>query len=423
MSVDLNLMKEVILENQETVPRKELIERGEKFEPRANYVLIGLRRAGKSYTLFEHIQRLIKTGEAKPQDILYVNFEDDRMYGFEVTDFDRLLHAYHELFGSDRRPRIFLDEMQNIAGWEKFARRLADSDYRVFLTGSNARMLSAEIHTTLGARYIAREIRPFSFEEFLRFRGIAVSPATVYGPRSSDVKRLCREYLEWGGLAPVFSLTEKREWLQSMRENVLLRDIASRNAIRSTAELEFLLRKLAESVMQPVTGKRLMHIMESAHMTIARNTLTKWLGAMGDAFLIESISNYRDNLSQRMMSRKHYFADTGILRCMLSDPLSKLLENLVALELIRRFGREAVFFYRNGVEVDFFVPEVGLAVQASVSLSSSATFDRETQALVAFSSAAKVNERLIVTLDDEQDLNVQGSPIRVVPLWKWLLGA
>ena len=108
---------------------------------------------------------------------------------------------------------------------------------------------------------------------------------------------------------------------------------------------------------------------------------------------------------------------------MLSDPLSKLLENLVALELIRRFGREAVFFYRNGVEVDFFVPEVGLAVQASVSLSSSATFDRETQALVAFSSAAKVNERLIVTLDDEQDLNVQGSPIRVVPLWKWLLGA
>ena len=86
MSVDLNLMKEVILENQETVPRKDLIERGEKFEPRANYVLIGLRRAGKSYTLFEHIQRLVKTGEAKPQDILYVNFEDDRMYGFEVTD-------------------------------------------------------------------------------------------------------------------------------------------------------------------------------------------------------------------------------------------------------------------------------------------------------------------------------------------------
>lgn len=421
MAVTLSHIKEVILENQDAIPKKTLTERCEAFDPEANYVLTGLRRAGKSYTLFEYIQRLLRHGEAEAEDILYVNFEDDRLFGFDVADFDALLKAYHELFGSERRPRIFLDEMQNIEGWEKFARRLADSGHRVFLTGSNARMLSAEIHTTLGARFIAREIRPFSFREFLRFRGLEVSPRTAFSPQASDIKRLCREYLEWGGLAPVFPLTEKREWLQSLRDNVLLRDVASRNGFRSTAELDFVLRKLAESVMQPMTLKRLLHVLQSAHMPVTRPTLVKWLQAMQQAFLIESVSNYRATLPERVTVQKHYFADTGFLRCMLTDPLSKLHENLVACELLRRFGRNRVFFYRNGVEVDFVVPEEGLAVQASVDVSDFSTLERETEALAVLSRRLPVKERLIVTMDDKRDIEVHGAPIKIVPLWEWLL--
>ena len=421
MAVDAALMQRVILENQEEIPSKPLLKRGERFESGVSYVLVGLRRAGKSYTIFEHIQKLINEQSAKPEDILYVNFEDDRLYGFEVSDSERLLDAYYALFGTSRRPVVCLDELQNIEGWEKFARRLVDTGYQVFITGSNAKMLSSEIHTTLGARFIVREIRPFSFREFLRIRGTEPTPVMLMGPRSNDVRRLFDEYLTWGGLAPVFPLVEKREWLQGLKDNVLLRDIAARSGIRSTRALVLLLSKLAESVRQPTGASRLLHLLQSDHMPATRANVAQWIDAMQAAFLIESMPNWSDALSERATMRKHYLADNGILNCLLADPAAKLLENLAAVELMRRFGRDAVYYYRRNVEVDFFVPQAHLAVQVSMALSSSETQEREVRALVKLAEVFDLKESLILTMDEERTIEAEGVRIMVKPVWRWLL--
>ncbi len=421
MSTNIGYLKSIIVENQQLIPKKSLIRRNAFFDPAASYVLIGLRRVGKSYTIFEYIQTLLSNGAAHPEDILYVNFEDDRLYSFDVSDFDQLLAAYHELYGSHRRPLLFLDELQNITGWEKFARRLADTGYRAFLTGSNARMLSTEIHTTLGARYLIREIHPFSFREFLRFHGLEVTPLSLYAPEARDIRKMFTEYLVWGGLAPVFSLEEKDQWLQGLRDNVLLRDIASRNNIRSTSGLFMLIRKLAESVMQPVSITRLLHLMQSAHVDASRNSIAAWLESMQNACLIRSVPNFRDSIAERMTQQKHYLSDNGLLHCMLTDPDAKLLENLVALELFRRISSGRIFHYRNGVEVDFYLPDIELAIQASLTVADEKTLDRETRALVHLSKAFPVKDCLILTMDEENILEKDGIRIRVIPLWKWLL--
>ncbi len=423
MTVSLSVLKQIILENQRDIPRKTLVERGEKFDAAASYVLVGLRRVGKSYTLFEYIQRMLRDGQMAAEDVLYVNFEDDRLYNFAVTDFEALLTAYHELFGAERQPTVFLDELQNIDGWEKFARRLADTGHRAFLTGSNAKMLSSEIHTTLGARFLMRVIHPFTFREFLKFQGLTVTPLTLFSPEARDVRRWFDDYLNWGGLAPVFPLSEKREWLQGLRDNVLLKDIAARQGIRSTEALTMLVRKLAESVMQPTSVTRLVHLLQSAHMTTTRVTLPSWLQALRSAYLVESLSNYREALPERMTQQKHYFTDNGILRCMLSDPTAKLLENLTAVELLRRYGSDRVFYYRNGVEVDFYIPEASMAVQVSVSINDPETYRRETRALVKLKAYCGCRQCLILTMDEEKIVEENGVTIDVKPVWKWLLEA
>ena len=152
-------IKRIITEKQSEIPDIELIKRPMNLEPTANYVFIGLRRAGKSYLIYQHIQDLIHSGQASATDILYINFEDERIASIKSEELGLLLDAYKEMF--DSKPLIFLDEIQIIDGWEKFVRRLADSKYRVFVTGSNAKMLSKEVYTTLGGRFIAREIFPF----------------------------------------------------------------------------------------------------------------------------------------------------------------------------------------------------------------------------------------------------------------------
>jgi predicted AAA+ superfamily ATPase len=172
-------IKKLIAERQQEILKVALIERPLELEATLNYVFVGLRRAGKSYFLYQHVQHLIKTGQATIDDILYVNFEDERIAAVKAEELGLFLECYNEMF--DGKPFIFLDEIQNVAGWEKFARRLADSKYRVFVTGSNANMLSHEIYTTLGGRFLVKEVFPFSFREYLAFHKVVLGRDTVVG--------------------------------------------------------------------------------------------------------------------------------------------------------------------------------------------------------------------------------------------------
>ena len=162
--MDKQLLKSVMLDNQKEVQRYEVFKRDFHFEDFDNYVLIGIRRAGKSFLIYQRIQQLLTEGVGW-DSMLYINFEDERLDGLQVSELNLIIEAHLEMYG--KRPILFLYEIQNIEGWEKFARRLADEKYKVYITGSNAKMLSSDIQTTLGGRYITINVYPYSFPEFL----------------------------------------------------------------------------------------------------------------------------------------------------------------------------------------------------------------------------------------------------------------
>ena len=175
--MDKNILKSVLTDNQVEVPKYQVIPRSFTFEEFGNYVFVGIRRAGKSFLLYQRMQQLLAQG-INWDEMLYINFEDERLVGMALDDLNLLLEVHWEMYG--KKPILFLDEIQNITGWEKFARRLADTKHRVYITGSNAKMLSQDIQTTLGGRYIPVNVYPYSFKEFLNANNIRVDDNSLF---------------------------------------------------------------------------------------------------------------------------------------------------------------------------------------------------------------------------------------------------
>ena len=421
--MEKRIIKAIIAERQQEIGKIQLVERPIYFEEQANYVLVGIRRAGKSYQMYQDIQNLVRSGKATLEDCLYINFEDERISSIEVSELGLLLECYAEMY-DNRKPLVYLDEIQNIEGWEKFARRLADSKYRVFITGSNARMLSRDIATTLGGRYIIREVFPFSFAEYLTFHQIHLKTNWEFDPEQRlEVIKLFNTYFHFGGFAETFSLTDKREWINSLYQKILLGDIIARNEIRNSGAIRLLAKKLAESVMQPTTQTRLLHIVKSSGSGISRNTLADYLTYMNDVYLTFNIPNFTDSVAERMSSCKRYFYDNGLLGNFLINAETKLLENIVAINLIERYGKEEdrVFFYHKGVEVDFYIPDEEMAIQVSYSIDDPLTREREIRALCKMSEVFGIKKAFVITWDEERTVSADELDIEVVPVWKWLL--
>lgn len=416
--MEKRIIKSLISEKQSEIQQIELIKRPVDLEETANYVLVGTRRAGKSYLLFQHIWHLVENGKASFEDILYINFEDERISPLKAEELHLFLECYKEMY--DRQPLIYLDEIQNIDGWEKFARRLADSKYRVHITGSNAKMLSKEIHTTLGGRFIAKEVYPFTFGEYLSYHHIKLGKNWEYDASRLQVVKLFENYFYYGGFAESFLLKDKRSWLNALYQKVLLGDIISRNEIRNENAIKVLVKKLAESVMQPSSLARIKNIIDSTGASVARNTLVDYLQFLSDAYLIFSLSNFSDKLVGKETFKKRYFFDNGILNNFLFEPESKLLENIVAITLKRKHGDE-LFFYNKNIEVDFFLPNEKRALQVSYSLADETTKQREIKALLKLGEVYKLNRLEIVTWDEESTIEESGTLIHVTPVWKWLL--
>lgn len=419
--MDKNVIKQIILNQQDFIGRIKLQSRNVCFEENANYVLVGIRRAGKSYMLYQHIQHLVANGHSI-EEMLFVNFEDERISDIRKEDLYLILEAYRELFAF--QPIIFLDEIQNVEGWEHFARRLADEKYRVFITGSNAHMLSREISSTLGGRYLTKEIRPFSFSEYLEYHNIHLPQHWELSPIRADVVRLFSDYFYYGGLSEVFDIQDKKSWLQSLYQKILYSDIVMRKGVRNERSLRLLIRKLADSVMQPTAIKRLQDILQGDGTKITRDTIGSYLDYLHESYLIFGISSFTDSVSQRESIKKRYFYDNGILNLFLFLPETKLLENLVAIKLYNKYGDD-LYYYNKNVEVDFCVPNDGLLIQASYRMIDEATRNREIGALQKLSKFIKPQRCIIVTYDQEEiiqsnDLDVQ---IEVIPAYKFMLMA
>ena len=413
-----DLIKLLISEYQSYVSQVELIPRDVELVDGLNYVFVGLRHAGKSYLMFQRIAQLIKQGHKK-EEILYFNFEDDRIDSLEVKDLDLIKTCYEEMY--DTRPIFFLDEIQLVDRWEKFARRLADQKYQVYITGSNAKMLSSEIATTLGGRYMIQEVYPYSLQEYLKASGIDIHEKNLIFTSGKQIVRLTNSYFQHGGLPETVGMKEPRSWMSNLFGKIFFGDLVARYKIRNDYALRVMIRKMAESVKQPLSYNRIASIVSSTGKKISTDAVIDYVGHMADTWLILPYENLYGKLQDKETNRKYYFTDNGLLHLFLVDANTSLLENIVAITLRRKYGDGSYFWNSKNAEVDFVVPEEELAVQVSYSMADTDTFKRETDGLIKLHSVQPVSKMMVVTMEEESIVEIDGLHIEIVPLWKWLL--
>jgi predicted AAA+ superfamily ATPase len=419
--MDRSTLKSVIADNQLEVPKYKVIPRNFSFEEFGNYVFVGIRRAGKSFLLYQRMQQLLSQGVGW-DEMLYINFEDERLVGMGVDDLNLLLEVHLEMYG--KKPILFLDEIQNITGWDKFARRMADNKYRVYITGSNAKMLSGDVQTTLGGRYITVDVYPYDFREYLTVNGIELTQTSLEATESkAEILRKFNDYFFFGGFPEGATLNAKRDYLTSVYQKIYLGDIATRHSIDNTFALRVLLKKVAESVKQPISFNRIANIVASTGAKVGTSTVINYMEYAKEAWLISSIHNIAGKLADKESTPKYYFNDNGILNLFLLDGQTSLLENLVAITLLRRYGREeAVFFYNKRIEVDFYLPDTTTAIQVCYSLDNTGgTFDREVGSLVKLTKVLDCSRLMIITYSGERIIKIEDRIIEVIPIWKWLL--
>lgn len=418
MYMNRDVLKQIIIDQKEMYLGNPLISRDYDLEENVNYCFVGIRRTGKSYMMYQQIHNLMNDGISSSQ-IVYVNFEDERLLEIGVDDLNTILELGIEFSGSKGKPYLFLDEIQNVDGWEKFVRRVADMKYRINITGSNSKMLSKEIASTLGGRFMIVNVFPYSFKEYLSANHIENVRLDQIGTKKrADIVSQYEQYVTYGAFPELVDIKNKRPFLNNIYQTVYLQDIITRNKITNDFAVRLILKKIAESVTKALSFNRLTNIVKSAGVSIGKQTVINYVGHMLDSYLIFSLQNY----ASKKTSPKYYFMDTGLLGLMLLDCRTAQLENLVAVELIRRYGFENVYFFENNIEVDFYVPSENLAIQVSMQvLEDVDTLERETKAFVKLNQFIPDTKCLLVTNSDETKLNCDGIKIGVVPAWKWLL--
>ena len=423
MAIARNTLMQILLDNQKDVEQYTVFPRQYDLDSFPLQVFVGVRRSGKSFLLFQKMHQMLKEGHSWA-DMLYLDFEDTRLEGFTSDDFNLILECHQEMYG--KRPVLFFDEMQNIDGWQKFARNLADKKYGVFITGSNAKMLSKEIMATLGGRYLPKEVYPFSFREYLSYMNVPFDELSLTATESKGrFMNAYREYFTWGGLPESIHLPVKRNYLSSVYQKIYLGDIVQRNGISNPRLLQLMLKKMAESVMQPISYNRISRLLSSVSGKISVPTVSSYVGFSEDAWLLLRVRNIASAFAEKESVCKYYFIDNGLLSLQLMDCKTLLLENMVALSLFRKYGHEEdnerVFFYNANIEVDFYVPDDELAVQVSYSISDPETLRRESDALSKLPQVYPCRRRVIITYDEEGSSEDNHGTIEFIPAWKWLL--
>ena len=399
---------------------------------------MGMRRSGKTWMVYRHICDRQKQGLAKETN-LYINFEDDRLDGFEIGDFQAILDVYFELYPQYIHSKdlfFCFDEIHVVPGWEKFIRRLIDTEsVQICVTGSSSEMLSKELGTTLGGRSWPQEVFPYSFIEFLEFKGIDNSKAKLLGTAgskvASQIRYFANEYLLYGGF-PEAVLEPK--WLhasliQGYMDAVVLRDIVKRYAISNVNILQKFLTQVLRQLAAPLSITKVYHSLKSQGVSIGKNSLYEYLQYFEDAYAIFSVPFF--SLSERVRQvnpRKVYAVDPGVITAYSVKPdfeKSSRLENGVFMHLRKSFKN--ICYYKTKIhkrEVDFVVTTpLGdlILIQACVEMNNELTRTREIMALCEVCIEFGLSEGSIVTEDHEEEINEDGIVIHCIPFWKWAL--
>jgi hypothetical protein len=422
--VHKSLLKEIVLEQEKDrqdidagIPRAALsIASRHATLPHA-VVVSGVRRSGKSTLLNQIISDLYKTG------VYYFNFEDERLVDFDVDDFNHLYEVFLELYGDKKI--FFFDEVQNVPQWEVFVRRMQGKGCKFYITGSNASLLSKELGTKLTGRNVNVELFPFSFMEFLSFKGFHLSKngLSLTSERAA-IKKYFAQYLKYGGM-PEYLKYQDTTLLKRLYEDILYRDIVARYGIKQVKPLRELGLYLLSNIGGTFSYNNLKNVLGLGSM----NTIKRYADFMENSYLIFLVSKFSYALKQQFVSlKKIYCIDNGLSEAVafqFSKNKGKFLENLVFLELRRKF--QEIYYYKttNNLEVDFLFKsgknDLKL-IQVADNLDNEKTRQRELNALEKAMDELKLKTALILTEDTEEEIALKGKVLMVKPIYKWLLG-
>ena len=387
-------------------------------------VLSGIRRSGKS-TLLQQIRQ-----QSQEFDF-FINLDDERLSTFSMEHFQMLLELWIELFGVQKT--CYFDEIQNIGGWEKFIRRLSDQGYKIFITGSNATLLSQELGTRLTGRFIQVEVMPYSFQEIIQNEAPNLVNKDSKNMRNTEdrafIKQKFFEFYQTGGF-PEYRLYGSLEYLQTLYQSILYRDILVRYKLRDSEKvLRELGLYLASNFSKELSFNSLKNTLGVGNPT----TVKEYCHYLENSYLCFLINRFDYSLKkQTLFSKKQYFIDLALARSVsfrASEDHGRALENIVFLELHRRYGKE-VYFHSQTKECDFILRQgidITQALQVCVNLNNPETKTREISGLIEALSTYGLSHGLILTEDtygqeiikNEDDSKV--FTIDILPIWDWLL--
>lgn len=360
------------------------------------FIISGIRRCGKS-TVLQQINNTMKTKS------IYLNFEDPRLAGFDISDLNRL----HEIGKEKIVKTYFFDEIQLVNQWEKFVRFRLDEGYRIFITGSNAAMLSKELGSRLTGRHVSKELFPFSYNEFITF-------AKQKKGKSSLMKYL------YGGGFPEYLKTEQQDILMQLFNDIIIRDIAIRYNIKNATLLQQIAVWLVTNTGKLVSGNSLKKIFGIK----SSSTIMEYLSYFTDAYLFFFVSKFSySHKVQAVNPKKVYCIDNGFINAnsvSFSNDSGRMLENLVFLELRRR--NYDVFYFNESKECDFVVFEKGKiksVLQVCFQLDED-NMDREVSALIEAMDYFNLKTAKIITVNQKDSLNLSGRSIVVEPFHEWI---
>lgn len=411
--INLARLEEIVNDQRENFVNKDsgmerLVDFDKYIKTKQIVILSGIRRSGKSTLLRQFSKKLVK-------DFYYINFDDERLIDFNVADFDSLLTVWKK---NHQSKNILIDEIQNIDKWERFIRRVYEEGYKIFITGSNAKLLSSELSTHLTGRYFKIEVYPFSFKECLIFNKIDTKKIL-----SSNRIKIIKEfdnYLKFGGF-PDFIKYRNKEFLERIYEDVVYKDIITRFGIKEVVSF----RKVSSFVFSNFTKKINYNTIAKSLDIKSSISVRDYIGFLGESYLAFELFKYDYSLKKQFVSDKKVFVVDNGMRNAIAFSFSKengrLLENLIFIELKRR--GENIFFNKDKKECDFVIEDKGRIIQAIqvCYLLNEDNQKREIDGLIEALIRNKLKEGLIITHSDERTINQDGFTIKVIPAWKWLI--
>lgn len=419
-------LKEIIVSNAAYIEQVETIQRRDHIllpdeRTRKVVVFYGVRRSGKTYLLYE-------TFKKHPKNSLYIDFEDERLRNFTVSDFEKLRGAYFDLHPDlvGKEVYFLLDEIQNVSSWERFVRRVTEREQiRVHVSGSSSKMTPQELHTSLRGRAWGVEVLPFSFKEYLSAQGVQPDPSSFYSGVKHDLKSRLESYLRWGGFPEVcYSSTEvqKQKVLKEYLDAIFFKDVVERFKVSNIVLIDALKDKLFESAALKLSLTA-FYKQYKEQFPFSKDSLYSYYKYFLESLIVFEVKKFSPSSYKRMRNpAKVYLIDCGIARKVASEDKGRQLENAIFLELKRR-GNEVFYFEEDG-ECDFIAKDESgelQAIQVALELNDNSE-QREFQGVIDACKRLKLTEGKIITLNEEREEVVGGVTVRGIPAWKWLLG-